>query len=114
MAQLQIAYPLRAGTQERWRRLWQDIAELRQEEFAAICQQVGITRVQVRLLQLRHGDLLLVSMQMQEPQQSGEVLASAASPFAHWLGEQVQTLMGWKVQEVLADPPADLLFTWEG
>jgi hypothetical protein len=94
MAQLQIAYPLRAGTQERWRRLWQDIAELRWEQFAAICQQAGIT-------------------QMQEPQQSGEVLASAASPFAHWLGEQVQTLLGWDVREVLADPPVDPLFTWE-
>jgi hypothetical protein len=113
MAQLQIAYPLRAGTQERWRRLWQDIAELRREQFAAICQQAGISRVQVRLLQLLHGELLLVSVQMQEPQQSGEVLASAASPFAHWLGEQVQSLLGWNVREALADAPADLLFTWE-
>jgi hypothetical protein len=113
MAQLQITYPLRAGTQERWRRIWQDIAELRREEFAAICQQAGITQVQVNLLQPLNGNLLVISMQMQELQQSGEVLASAASPFAHWLGEHVQALLGWDVREVLADAPADLLFTWE-
>ncbi len=113
MAQLQIAYLPRRGTEERWRRLCQEVAELRPEEFAAVCQQAGITRVQVRLLQLLHSELLLVCVQMQEPQQTCEVLESSKSPFAHWLEEQVQGLLGWDVQEVLADPPADLLFTWE-
>jgi hypothetical protein len=113
MAQLQIAYLPRRGTQERWRRLCQDIAELRSEQFAAVCRQAGITQVQVRLLQLRHSELLLVDVQMQEPQQTREVLASSQSPFAHWLREQVQGLLGWDVQEALADPPSDLLFTWE-
>ncbi len=113
MAQLQIAYLPRAGTQERWRRLWQDIAELRQDQFATACQQAGITQVRVRLLQLLHSELLLVSVQMQEPQQTREALASSQSPFAHWLREQLQGLLGWNVQEVPADPPADLLFTWE-
>ncbi len=113
MVQLQIAYLPRRGTQERWRRLCQDIAELRPEEFSAVCQQAGITRVQVRLLQMLHSELLLVSVQIQEPQQTREALESSQSPFAHWLEEQVQDLLGWDVQEVLADPPADLLFTWE-
>jgi hypothetical protein len=31
-----------------------------------------------------------------------------------FLREQVQGLLGWDVQQVLADPPADLLLTWEG
>lgn len=113
MEQLQIAYLLRAGTQERWRRLCQEVAELCPEQFAEVCQQAGITRVRVRLLQLRRGEFLLVSVQMQEPQQAREALASGRSPFAHWLQEQVQGLLGWDVQEVLDDPPSDLLFSWE-
>ena len=113
MAQLQIAYLPRGGTQERWRRLCQEVAELRPEQFAAVCQQAGITQVQVRLLQLLHSELLLVTVQMQEPQQTREALASSQSPFAHWLREQLQGLLGWDVQEVLADPPADLLLTSE-
>jgi hypothetical protein len=113
MAQLQIAYLPRRGTQERWRRLCQEVAELRPEQFAAVCQQAGITQVQVRLLQLLHSELLLVTVQMQEPQQTREVLARSQSPFAHWLREQLQGLLGWDVQEVLADPPADLLLTSE-
>jgi DNA-binding transcriptional regulator YiaG len=113
MAQLQIAYLPRRGTEERWRRLCQEVAELRPEQFAAACQQAGINQVQVRLLQLPHSELLLVSVQLQEPQQTREALASSQSPFAHWLGEQVQVLLGWDMQEVLVDPPVDLLFTWE-
>ena len=113
MAQLQIAYFPRRGTQERWRRLCQDIAELCPEQFAAVCQQAGITQVQVRLLQLRHSELLLVTVQMQEPQQTREALASSQSPFADFLQEQLQGLLGWDVQEVLSDPPADLLLTSE-
>jgi hypothetical protein len=113
MTQLQIVYLPRPGTQERWRRLCQEIAELRPEQFAAACQQAGITQVQVRLLQLLHRELLLVTVQTQEPQQTLQALASSQSPFAHWLREQLQGLLGWDVQEVLSDPPADLLLTSE-
>lgn len=113
MAQLQIVYLLRRGTQERWRRLWQEVAELRMEQFNAACQQAGITQMQVKLLQLLHNELLLVTVQMQEPQQLCESLANCQSPFAHWLREQLQSLLGWDVQEVLSDLPADLLLTWE-
>ena len=113
MAQLQIAYLPRRGTEERWRRLWQEVAELCPEQFAAACQQAGIIQLQVQLLQLLHSELLLVSVQMQEPQLTRKSLASSQSQFTYWLGEQLRTLLGWDVQEVLADPPIDLLFTWE-
>ena len=82
MAQFQIAYLPRRGTQERWRRLCQEVAELRPEQFAAVCQQAGISQVQVRLLQLLHSELLLVTVQMQEPQQTLQALASSQAPFA--------------------------------
>jgi hypothetical protein len=52
MAQLQIASLPRAGTQERGPRLCQEVAALRTEQFAAVCQQAGITRVQISLLPL--------------------------------------------------------------
>ncbi len=113
MEQLQIAYLPRRGTEERWRRLWQDVAELCPEQFAAACQQAGITGLQVRLMQLLHSELLLVSVQMKEQEQARDSLASSQSRFAHWLGEQLQALLGWDVQELLDDPPADLLFNWE-
>jgi hypothetical protein len=113
MEQLQIAYLPRRGTEERWRRLWQEVAELCPEQFTAACKQAGITQLQVRLMQLLHSELLLVSVQMEEPQQTRNSLASSQSRFAHWLEEQLRALLGWDVQELLDDPPVDLLFTWE-
>ncbi len=68
MARLQIVYLLRPGTQEQWRRLYQEIAESRREEFEAFCRRIGITQVQVRLVQMLHSDLMLVTLHTQEPQ----------------------------------------------
>ena len=114
MAQLQIAYLPRPGTQERWRRLCQEVAGSRRDRFAASCQQAGITQVQVRLVQLLRSELLLITVQTQEPHQTLEALASSGRGFDHWLREQFQVLMGWDMQEVLHDPPSDLIFTWPG
>jgi hypothetical protein len=113
MAQLQIVYLPRAGTQERWRRLCQEVAELRPDQFAAFCQQAGISQVQVRLLQLLHAELLLLTVQTQEPQQTLQALASSQCQFDRWLRERLQVLLDWGVQEVLAERPGDLIFTWQ-
>jgi len=64
-------------------------------------------------MQLLHSELLLVNVQMQEPQQTRKSLTSSQSQFLDFLGEQLQALLGWDIQELLDDPPVDLLFTWE-
>ena len=115
MAQLQIVYLLRPGTQEQWRRLYQELAESRREEFDESCRHMGITQVQVRLVQLLHSDLMLMTLHTREPQKTLQELASAERPFERWLRAQLQGLLGWNVQDVLSelpDPPGDLIFTW--
>jgi hypothetical protein len=112
MTQLQMVYTPRTGTQERWRRLSQEVAGSRRAQFEASCRQAGITEVQVWLLQLPHSELLLVKMNTQEPQQTFEVLATSERPFEHWLREQLQVLLGWNMQEVLTVPQGDLLLAW--
>jgi len=112
MAQLQIAYLLRPGTQERWRRLYQELAGPRLGQLEEFCRQVGITQVQVRLVQLLHGELMLITLHTQEPHQTLQELATSRRPFDRWLREQLQALLGWNLQEVLADPQGDLIFAW--
>ena len=115
MAQLQIVYLLRPGTQEQWRRLYQEIAESRREQFEASCRRIGITQVQVRMVQMLHGDLMLMTLYTQEPQQTMPELATAENPFERWLQAQLQVLLGWNVRDVLSglpDPQGDLIFTW--
>ncbi len=112
MAQLQIAYLLRPGTQERWRRLCQELAASRLDQLEASCRQAGITQVQVRLVQLLHGELMLITLHTQEPQQTLQELVTSRGPFDRWLQEQLHALLGWGMQEVLADPQGDLIFAW--
>ena len=114
MAQLQIVYLLRPGTQERWRRLCQELAGPRLDQLEASCRQAEITQVQVRLVQLLRSELLLITVQTQEPHQTLETLVSSERRFDHWLREQLQVLLGWNMQEVLPDPQGDLIFTWPG
>jgi len=115
MAQLQIVYLLRPGTQEQWRRLYQEIAESRGEEFDESCRRMGITQVQIRLVQMLHSDLMLITLHTQEPQQTLQELATAERPLERWLRAQLQGLLGWNVQDGmsgLSDPQGDLIFTW--
>ncbi len=114
MAQLQIVCLLRPGTQERWRRLCQEVAGSRREQFEASCQQAGITQVQIWVVQLLRGELLLITLNTQEPQQTLQALATSARLFERWLREQLQGLLGWNVQEALPDAPRDLIFAWPG
>jgi hypothetical protein len=39
-------------------------------------------------------------------------LATAERPLERWLRAQLQDLLGWNMQDVLPDPPSDLIFTW--
>ena len=112
MTQLQIVCTLRTGTQERWRRLSQEVAGTRRAQFEASCRQAGITQVQVWLVQLFRCELLLLTMNTQEPQKTLKALATSEGPFERWLREQLQALLGWKVQEVLPVPQGDLLLSW--
>jgi hypothetical protein len=115
MTQLQIVYLPRSGTQERWRRLCQEVAGSRKEQFEGSCRHMGITSVQVRLVQMLHSDLMLMTLHTQEPHQTLKALVNSERPFDRWLRAQLQVLLGWNVQDILSglpDPPGDLIFSW--
>ena len=112
MAQLQIVCLLRAGTQEQWRRLYQVVGGSRRDQFEASCRQAGISQMQVWIVQLLHGELLLMTLNTQEPQQTLKALATSDYPFDRWVRQQVQGLLGWNVQDVLPGPQSDLIFSW--
>lgn len=114
MAQLEIAYLLRPGTQEYWRRLCQEVAGSRRVQFEASCQEVGITQVYGRLVQMLRGELLLVTVHIREPHQALQEFAASQRPFDGWLRGQLQVLLGWNMQDVLLDPQGDLIFAWPG
>src|SRR5258708_12702188 len=105
MGQLQIICLLRPGTQERWRRFYQTVEGSRRDQFEASCQQAGITQVQVRLAQLLHGELLLITLTTQEPQQTLQDLPTSHGQFECSLPAQFPALLAWNTQTTLPSPP---------
>lgn len=112
MTRLQIVYPLRSGMQERWRRLCQEVAGSHKVQFEVSCRRLGITQVQVRLVQMLHGELLFVTLHTSDPHQALDGLVSSHEPDDRWLRAQLQALVGWNLQDVLADPRGELILTW--
>ena len=113
MAGLLIICSLAPATQERWRRLFQEIAGARREQFEVSSQQAGISKVEVWLVQLRRGELLLIRLHAQKPRQALLEMANSQRPFERWLRTQLQSLFGLNVQEALLEQH-ELLFTWPG
>jgi hypothetical protein len=73
-----------------------------------------ITQVQIWVVQLSQSELLLMTLQVQDLQQTQLDPVSSSSPFDRWLREQFQLLLGWNPQEVLSGQHQDLIFTWLG
>jgi hypothetical protein len=112
MAQLLIVCHLHPGTQERWRRLYQELVGSRREQFEASCRQAGISQVQVWLVQWRRGELLLIRLNVQQPHQVLLELTHSGRPFERWLRVQLQSLLGWNIQDVLPEQQQELIFAW--
>ena len=68
--------------------------------------------MQVWLVQLWHGELLLMRLHVQQPHQVPLEVARSEHPFERWLRGQLQSLLGWNVEEVLPEQQQELLFAW--
>ena len=113
MAQFRLIYLLRPGTQERWRRLFQEIAGSRWNQFVELCQQRGITQVQAHMVQTLRGETLLVILDVQEQHQPLQDFALSLDPFDRWLQEQFKALFGWSIQDALLHLQEDVLLIWQ-
>ena len=111
MVQLQMSHILRPGTQERWRRLYQEVAGSRKDQFERSCQHLEITQIEVMIAQLFQHELMLITVEAKEPQQTLLKLIRSESPFDRWLKSQVESLLGWNMN-ILSDPHPDLIFAW--
>ena len=112
MVQLQMSHLLRPGTQERWRRLYQEVAGSRQDQFERSCHHLEISRMQVWVVQLFPHELLVMTVETTDPQQTLRKWINSKSPFDRWLKGQVESLLGWKIEDLLSDPSPDLIFEW--
>jgi hypothetical protein len=92
MALMAIALPILPGKTEAWR-AWMDELTTRQEEFAASRQNVGV-RERTFLQHTPMGDLVIVTLEGDDPGRSFGQLLSATDEFSKWFGEHAMAVHG--------------------
>ncbi|GHO82670.1 hypothetical protein KSZ_06760 [Dictyobacter formicarum] len=92
----------------------QEVAGSRREQFEAFCQHVGMTQVQIQVVQLLRSEFLLVTLHTRDLPYALRELTNSTRPFEYWLREQFQRLLGWSFQEALPNRSHDLIFLWPG
>lgn len=107
---LTIVLPLLPGKQEAWRQFCQALQGSRSSEYDAWCQQMGITRQEIRLSQTAQGDLVSFHLQVERSERVSVDLMISRRPFDRWLRLQLLELHGLDLMELASASAHELIF----
>lgn len=113
MAVLAFALPILPGKQEAWRRFCQELLESRYCEYEESRQRLGISREVTWFAQTVQGEMAIVYMEADEPEQVFPVLAASELPFDEWLRQQLVELHGFEVAKRPRGLACELIFSWQ-
>jgi len=114
MAMMAVAFPILPGKTAEWRSFMAELNGARNADFVASRQRAHV-REQTFLQATPMGDLVIVTLQGEDPGRSfGEMLAQDDA-FTIWFREQVQAVHGVDLLAPMAGPPSELVIdTGEG
>lgn len=94
MAEVVFAVPVLPGKEEPWRRLNQELSEVRGEEHAGLMERLGVRGYRVWLARLPGGNVAVARVEADDPDKVLERLAGADDPFARWFKERLREFHG--------------------
>ena len=113
MAVLAFALPILPGKQEAWRRFYQELQESRHCEYEESRLRLGITRESTWFAQTAQGEMAIVCLEADHPEQVFSGLAASALPFDNWFRQQLLEFHGFEVAKQPHGPFHELIFTWQ-
>ena len=113
MAVLAFALPILPGKQEAWRRFCQELLESRRCEYEESRRHLGISREVTWFAQTAQGEMAIVSMEGDHPEQVLLTLATSELPFDDWLRQQLVELHGLEVVKRPQGLACELIFSWQ-
>ena len=113
MAVLAFALPILPGKQEAWRRFCQELLESRRCEYEESRRRLGISREVTWFVQTAQGEMAIVSMEADHPEQVLLTLATSELPFDDWLRQQLVELHGLEVVKRPHGLVCELIFSWQ-
>jgi hypothetical protein len=113
MATMACVLPILPGRQEAWRRFCQVLQGSRRDEYEEFQRRLGITKELVWLQQTLRGDMVIVYLEMGQPDRVLPQLAVSDFPFDGWFRKQLLDLHGLDVTQPNAGLANELIFTWQ-
>ena len=113
MAVLAFALPILPGKQEAWRRFCQELLESRYCEYEESRLRLGITSEITWFAQTAQGEMAIVCLEADHPEQVIPGLAGSDQPFDGWLRQQLLDLHGVDVAKRPHGLAYELIYTWQ-
>lgn len=113
MAALAFVLPILPGKQEAWRRFCQELLESRYCEYEESRKHLGITREVIWLAQIAQGEMAIVYLEADHPEQVFPDLAASDLPFDGWLRQQLLELHGFDAAKRPHGLIQELIYAWQ-
>ncbi len=93
MSLLAYAFPIKPGKTPAWRKWADELNGPRQREFAASRERVGV-RERTFLQETQQGDLVIVTLEGEDPAGAFAQMMDGSDPFTAWFLEHVKEFHG--------------------
>ena len=103
-----VAFPIVPGKTDEWRAWMEEINGSRHEEFAASRRSVGLHE-RTFLQHTPMGDLVIVTLEGDDPAASFGQLMTRTDEFSKWFGEQAASVHGIDLSQLPAGSPSELV-----
>ncbi len=113
MSLVAVAFPIAPGKSDEWRAWMDEITGPRRAEFVASRRNAGV-RERTFLQQTPMGDLVIVTLEGDDPLRSFGQMMSADDAFTSWFLERVQSVHGVDLTEPMTEAPSVLAIDSEG
>jgi hypothetical protein len=106
-----LATPILPGRAEAWRRMCQELLDSRAEEFATSSRRLNVLSQQVWVVPVARREIVIMRLDVANPNAALAALVSPATPFDTWLLRQLDDLLGVDLT-TLAARPGELVLQW--
>jgi hypothetical protein len=102
------AFPILPGKTDEWRTFIGELNGSRRAEYEANRKSVGV-RERAYYQPTPMGDLVILTLEGDDPAGAFSRLAAMTDPFSTWFFEQVQNVHGFDIRDVAAGPMPQLV-----
>jgi hypothetical protein len=113
MALMAVAFPIAPGKTDEWKRFIAELNGARRAEFVASRKAIG-ARERTFMQPTPMGDLVVVTLEGDNPGQSFGKFVNSTDPFTLWFLEQVKEVHGIDLTQAASGPMPELVIDSAG